>query len=76
MFANHQPNMKKLVIFQKKIREISRLSLLSFAFLLFGITAFTLPATAANSGNNSVLVSLVSGSSSAILNPTFRSSKS
>lgn len=75
MFANHQPNMKKSVIFQKKIREISRLSLLSFAFLLFGITAFTLPATAANSGNNSVLVSLVSGSSSAILNPTFDRAK-
>ncbi len=75
MFATHQLNMKKLSVFQKKIKEISRFSVLSFSVLLFGITAFTLPATAANNGNNSVLVSLVSGSSSAILNPTFDRSK-
>jgi inosose dehydratase len=74
MVANNERKMKKSAIIQN-IRAIGRLSVLLVVFFL-GITGFTLPATAATSGNNSVLVSLVSPSSKpALLNPTFDRAK-
>jgi len=71
MVANNERKMNKSAILQN-IRAIGRLSVLLVVFFLLGITGFTLPATAATSANNSVLVSLVSPSSKpALLNPTF-----
>lgn len=71
MVANNERKMNKSAILQN-IRAMGRLSVLLVVFFLLGITGFTLPATAATSGNNSVLVSLVSPSSKpALLNPTF-----
>lgn len=75
MVANNERKMNKSAILQN-IRAIGRLSVLLVVFFLLGITGFTLPATAATSGNNSVLVSLVSPSSKpALLNPTFDRAK-
>ncbi|MEH2326859.1 MAG: myo-inosose-2 dehydratase [Nostoc sp.] len=76
MFAKNQRKMNKSSVFSK-IKGINSLFALLFVFILVGITSLTLPATAAPSGNNSVLVSLVSPSSTkpAILDPTFDRTK-
>lgn len=75
MFANNDRKMKKSAIFCK-IKAIGRLSVLLVVFLLLGITSLPLPATAARTGNDSVLMSLVpSLSKPALLDPTFDRTK-
>ena len=67
--------MKKSAIFWK-IKGIGRLSVLLVVFLFLGITSLTLPATAARTGNDSGLVSVVPPSSKpALLDPTFDRTK-
>ncbi len=75
MLAKNEYKINKSSILSK-IRDISRLFALSLVFILVGINSLTLPASAAPSGNNSVLVSLVPPSSKpALLNPTFDPTK-
>lgn len=75
MFAKNERKMNKSSVFCK-IKGLGSLFALLFVFILVGITSLTLPATAAPSGNNSVLVSLVSPSSKpGILDPTFDPTK-
>lgn len=75
MFAKNERKMNKSSCFCK-IKGIGSLFALLFVFILVGITSLTLPATAAPSGNNSVLVSLLSPSSKpGILDPTFDPTK-
>lgn len=69
MLTKNERKMKKYPLFES-MRVIRHVSVLLVVFLL-GITSLTLPATAATTGNNSVLVSLVTPSSSGILNPAF-----
>jgi len=69
MLTKNERKMKKYPLFEP-MRVIRHVSVLLVVFLL-GITSLTLPATAATTGNNSVLVSLVTSSSSGILNPAF-----
>ncbi|MEJ6485354.1 myo-inosose-2 dehydratase [Nostoc punctiforme UO1] len=67
--------MKKSAIFWK-IKAIGRLSVLLVVFLFLGITSLTLPATAARTGNDSGLVSVVPPlSKPALLDPTFDRTK-
>lgn len=73
MLTKNERKMKKYQIFEQ-MRAIRHLSVLLVVFLL-GITSLTLPATAATTGNNSVLVSLVTPSSPGILDPTFDRTK-
>lgn len=75
MFVNNERQMNKSSVFCK-IKGVSSLFTLLFVLILVGITSLPLPATAATSGNNSVLVSLVSPSSKpASLDPTFDRTK-
>lgn len=70
MLTKNERKMKKYPIFEQ-MRAIRHVSLLLVVFLL-GITSLTLPATAATtSGNNSSLVSLVTPTNPARLDPTF-----
>jgi len=75
MIANNERQLKKSAIFCK-IKAIGRLFVLLVVFLLLGITSVTLPATAATTENDSVLVSVVPPSSKpALLDPTFARTK-
>ncbi len=75
MFGNNERKMNKSSVF-RKIKRVSGSFALLFVFLLLGINSLTLPATAATSGNNGFLVSLVPPPSEpAILSPTFDRAK-
>ncbi|MEG4853174.1 myo-inosose-2 dehydratase [Microcoleus sp. B5-D4] len=73
MLTKNERKMKKYRIFEQ-MRAIRHLSVL-LVVLIFGITSLTLPATAATTGNNSILVSLVPPSYPGSLNPTFDRTK-
>jgi len=69
MLTKNERKMKKYPIFEQ-MRAIRHVSVLLVVFLL-GITSLTLPATAATTGNNSSLVSLVTPGVPKRLDPTF-----
>jgi inosose dehydratase len=69
MLTKNERKMKKYPIFEQ-MRAIRHVSVLLVVFLL-GITSLTLPATAATTGNNSSLVSLVTPGVAERLDPTF-----